>query len=172
MWRHDCHGGFGPFSQCWYLWSSISTVWTHSVTHCVLRCHTVTHSVDTQCSLLCSKVWWHCDSQSVYTIPQCENGPNPHSRDSVNTVWSTGCTTLCVHTVIDSVFFSVRDTGCPIKSGTLDFRYFDIWKYIAYFDFIRLNIVFWKEWYKDYLIWFGSIESTTISWNTVIYEVC
>ena len=88
VWR-PC--GFGPFSQCWYLWSSISTVWTHSVTHCVLRCgHTVTHSVDTQCSTLCSKVWWHCDSQSVYTIPQCENGPIPHSRNSVNTVWSTG----------------------------------------------------------------------------------
>ena len=47
------------------------------------RCgHTVTHSVDTQCSTLCSKVWWHCDSQTVYTIPQCENGPNPHSRNS------------------------------------------------------------------------------------------
>ena len=47
-----------------------------------------------------------------------------------------------------------------------------IFENIAYFDFIRYSIVFWKEWYQDHLIWFGSIDSTTISWNTVIYEFC
>ena len=101
-----CEILFGPFSHCWYLWSNISKVWTHSVTHCVLRCgHTVTHSVDTQCSTLCSKVWWHCDSQSVYTIPQCESsGKSVHSRKQrwtqcgpqsvpqcVSTLWLTKC---------------------------------------------------------------------------------
>ena len=42
---------------------------------------------------------------------------------------------------------------------------------IAYFYFKKQkNIVFWKEWYQDRLIWFDSIDSTAISWNTVIYE--
>ena len=42
---------------------------------------------------------------------------------------------------------------------------------MTYFDFIRQGIVFWKEWYQDNLIWFGSIDSATISWNTVTYEL-
>ena len=63
-------------------------------------------------------------------------------------------------------------TGCPKKSWTLDFRYFAFFENIAYFDFIRKNIVFWKEWYQDHLICFGSSDSTTISWNTVIYKFC
>ena len=41
---------------------------------------------------------------------------------------------------------------------------------IAYFDSITQNIVYWKEWYQDHLNWFGSIDSTIISWNTGIYE--
>ena len=52
------------------------------------------------------------------------------------------------------------------KSGTLDFCYFDIRKYSIFRYHPIKNIVFWKEWYQDHLIWFGSIDFTTIFWNS------
>ena len=51
------------------------------------------------------------------------------------------------------------------ESGTLDFHYFDIWNY-SIFWYHQINIVFWKEWYQVHLIWFSSIDSTTILWNS------
>ena len=61
--------------------------------------------------------------------------------------------------------------GVPQKVERMVFITFKF-QNIAYFDFIRKNIVFWKEWYQDRMIWFGSIDSTIIFWNTVIYEFC
>ena len=65
------------FSQCWYLWSSISTAWTHSVAHCVLWCgDTVIHRVFTQFhSVKMSQihtvviVWTQCGPEGV---PHCD----------------------------------------------------------------------------------------------------
>ena len=51
----------------------------------------------------------------------------------------------------------------------LDFLYFEIRKYTIIL-ISSDNTFFWKEWYQDHMIWFGSIDSTTISWNTVIYN--
>ena len=63
----------------------------HSVAHCVLRCgDTVIHTVFTQ--------FHSVKMGQIHTVVICE-------CNNVNTVWSTGCTTLCVHTVIDSVCF-------------------------------------------------------------------
>ena len=56
--------------------------------------------------------------------------------------------------------------GVPPKSGTLNFRYFDIRKYSI---FLFYQNVKWMI-YQDHLIWFGGIDSTTIFWNTVIYK--
>ena len=66
--------------------------------------------------------------------------------------------------------YDQKYSGCPKKTERSIFVTL-IFENIAYFDFIRWNIVFWKEWYQDYLIWFGSIDSTTISW-TSIYNFC
>ena len=44
-----------------------------------------------------------------------------------------------------------------------------ILKNIAYFDSSDKTLSSEKEWYQVHLIWVGSIDSKTISWNTVIY---
>ena len=62
-------------------------------------------------------------------------------------------------------------TGCPKKAERSIFVTL-VFGNIAYFNFIRYNIVFWKKLYQDDVIWFGNIDSTTISWNTIIYEFC
>ena len=72
---------------------------------------------------------------------------------------------------LDVYYLNIDYTGCPPKSGRSIFITL-VFENIAYFDFIRYNIVFWKEWYQDHLIWLGSIDPTTISWNTFIYEFC
>ena len=58
-------------------------------------------------------------------------------------------------------------TGCPQKSGTLNLCYFDIQKYSI---FLILSDKTLSSEKKDHLIWFSSIDSTTISSNTVIYD--
>ena len=63
---------------------------------------------------------------------------------------------------------SHKYTRCPKKSGTLDICYFEIWKYSIFW--FRQIIRLLKECYQDHMIWFSSIDSTTISWNTVIYK--
>ena len=66
------------------------------------------------------------------------------------------CEWLCIH----------RDIilGVPQKVECLIFVTL-IFQNIAYFDFIRYNIVFWKEWYRDYWNWLSSFESMVISQN-------
>ena len=62
-------------------------------------------------------------------------------------------------------------TRCPQKSGKLDFRYFEIRKYSTFW--LPSDKILSSEKntnYQDHMIWFGSIDSTTISWNTVIYD--
>ena len=58
------------------------------------------------------------------------------------------------------------------KSGTLDFRYFDIRKYNIIL--ISSDKTLFSEQNDTKIIRFGSvsIDSTTISSNTVIYEFC
>ena len=61
--------------------------------------------------------------------------------------------------------------GVPM-SGTLDFHYFDIRKY-SIFWFHQIKHCLLKRMIPRSfdLVWY-SIDSTTISWNTVIYEFC
>ena len=60
--------------------------------------------------------------------------------------------------------------GCPQKSGTLNFRYFDIQKYSIFF--ISSDLTLSSETNDTKIIWFsfGSIDFTTISWKIVIYD--
>ena len=62
--------------------------------------------------------------------------------------------------------------GVPQQSGMLDFRYFEIRKYSIFWFHQIKHYLLKKEWYQDHLIWFGSIDSTTISWSIVIYKFC
>ena len=61
--------------------------------------------------------------------------------------------------------------GVLKKSGTLDFRYFDIRKY-SIFWFHQIKHCLLKRMYQDHFIWFSSIDSIAISWNPVINEFC
>ena len=67
-------------------------------------------------------------------------------------------------------FFMKRPAGVPQKSELSNFIIL-IFENIAYFDFIRWNIVCWKEWYQDHWNWLSSFDSTVISQNIVIVMI-